>query len=87
MDMKTEKEIIKCYASLMRTVCVYYTEGDFQNKDKAVACFETASHFMKACFPKTYKGTEYDNNILNDALKAYGVDRAEFIEFMLRNRW
>ena len=83
MDIKTEKAVVDTYAGIMRTVCVYYTEGNHRNKDKAAACFNTAIHFMRACFPKTYKGKEYDNWVLNDALKVYKVDRAEFVEFML----
>ena len=87
MDIKTEKAVVDNYASLMRAVCVYYKEGNHKNKDKALACFNTAMCFMRACFPKTYKGKEYDNMILNDTLRVYKIDRAEFVGFMLRDRW
>lgn len=87
MTIKEEQRIVDAYKGVMRTVCAFYSEGKYQDKSKAVACFNTAREFMLASFPKTYKGRSFDNNILNDCLRDYGIDRAEFIEYMLRNRW
>lgn len=87
MTIKEEQRIVDAYKGAIRSVCVYFSEGTHQDREKAATCCNMAVHFMRACFPKTYVGKEYDNNILNDCLRDYGIDRTEFVEFMLRNRW
>ena len=86
MTAKEEQRIADTYARIIRTVCVYYTEEPTAKK-QAVACFNTAVEFMRACFPKTYIGKEYNNHVLNDIVRQYNINREEFIDFMLKKRW